>query len=69
MTTEPWLTVEQVAFYLGVTKDAIYSSQERRGLPGQTIGRFWKFQLFDADKSVRAGSAGEANNQKLGTAQ
>lgn len=59
MTTEPWVTTEDVAQHLGVAKDTVYRRRERKGLPTHKIGRLWKFQLSEVDDWVRAGGANE----------
>jgi excisionase family DNA binding protein len=55
MPTEPWVSVENVANHLGITKDSVYRWIDRRGLPAHKIGRLWKFQLSDVDAWVKAG--------------
>ncbi|MEF9673250.1 helix-turn-helix domain-containing protein [Pseudomonas sp. PCH446] len=55
MSTEHWVTAEQVSLHLGVVKDTVYRWRERRGMPAHRIGRLWKFQLSEIDEWVRAG--------------
>lgn len=57
---EPWVSVEDVARHLGISKDTVYRWIEARSLPAHKIGRLWKFKLSDVDEWVRAGGAGEA---------
>lgn len=52
-----WLSVEEIAEYLGVSKDAVYSWVGTRGMPGHRVGRFWKFKRDEVDAWVRAGGA------------
>jgi excisionase family DNA binding protein len=59
MTTEPWVTAEQVAHHLGVVKDTVYRWREKKGLPAHQIGRLWKFKLSEVDEWVRVGGAAE----------
>jgi len=56
-TTEPWVSVDDVAKHLGVVKDSIYRWIERRGLPAQRVGRLWKCKLSEVDEWVRCGGA------------
>jgi len=65
-TTEPWVSVEDVAKHLGVVKDSVYRWIEHRGLPAHKIGRLWKFKLTEVDGWVRAGGA-EGKNSASGT--
>lgn len=60
MTTEPWVSVEQVARHPGVAKDTVYRWCEQRGLPAHRVGRLWKFKLSEVDDWVRAGGADES---------
>lgn len=62
MTTEPWVSVEQVAQHLGVAKDTVYRWREHRGLPAHRVGRLWKFKLSEVDDWVRAGGADEGTD-------
>ena len=57
MTVEPWVSVDEVAKYLGVMKDSIYCSIEGRGLPAHRVGRQLKFKLTEVDAWVKAGGA------------
>jgi excisionase family DNA binding protein len=55
MTTEPWVSVDEVAKHLGVARDSIYRWIETRRLPAHRIGRLWKFRLSEVDGWVEAG--------------
>lgn len=57
MTTEPWVSVEDVAKHLGVTRDSVYRWIESRGLPAHKVGRIWKCKLSQVDAWVEAGGA------------
>lgn len=57
MTTEPWVSVDQIAEHLGVTRDSIYRWIDRKRLPAHRIGRLWKFQVSEVDDWVRTGGA------------
>ncbi|MDC8760694.1 helix-turn-helix domain-containing protein [Janthinobacterium sp. hw3] len=59
MTSEPWVSVEQIAEHLGVTRDSIYRWIDRKGLPAHRVGRLWKFQVSEVDDWVRIGGADE----------
>ena len=59
--TERWLSVEEIANHLGVSKDSIYAWREKKGLPAHRIGRFWKFKINEVDEWVRNGSASESS--------
>jgi excisionase family DNA binding protein len=56
---ERWLSVEEIAEHIGVTKDSIYRWIERRGLPAHRVGKLWKFKRSEVDEWVRTGKAAE----------
>lgn len=62
MTAEPWVSVDQIAEHLGVTRDSIYRWIDRKNLPAHRVGRLWKFKVSDVDEWVRASGADEVNN-------
>ncbi|MCC6593039.1 MAG: helix-turn-helix domain-containing protein [Xanthomonadales bacterium] len=63
MMAEPWVSVEQIAEHLGVTRDSIYRWIDRKGLPAHRVGRLWKFKASEVDDWVRAGGANDAEQQ------
>lgn len=58
-----WLSVDEIAEYLGVSKDTIYTWVTSKGMPGHKVGRFWKFKTEDVDGWVRAGGAASASDE------
>ena len=52
-----WLSVDEVAQYLGVSRDTVYAWLTDKGMPGHKVGRFWKFKREDVDAWVREGGA------------
>ena len=62
METAPvnrWLSVDEIANYLGVKRDTVYKWIERKKLPAHKVGRLWKFQVSEVNDWVRAGKAAE----------
>jgi excisionase family DNA binding protein len=57
MEDDRWLSVEEIAEHLGVTKDSIYRWIEKRGLPAHKVGKLWKFKKDEVDAWVRSGRA------------
>ncbi|HNY80873.1 MAG TPA: helix-turn-helix domain-containing protein [Thermoanaerobaculales bacterium] len=55
-----WLSVGEIAEYLGISKDSVYAWIEKKGLPAHRIGRLWKFKRSEVDEWVHAGRAGDA---------
>lgn len=58
--TDRWLSVEEIAEYLGVSKDSIFLYIiSTRNIPAHRIGRLWKFKSEDVDEWVRSGRSAE----------
>ena len=64
--TDRWLSVEEMAEYLGVSKDTVYSWVTEKGMPGHKVGRFWKFKREDVDVWVRTGGAAASTDDLTG---
>ena len=52
-TTEPWVSIDDVAGHLGVRRDSVYRWIEQRGLPATKIGKLWKLKLSEVDVWMR----------------
>ena len=53
--SEPWVSAEEIAVHLRVTKDTVYSGIADKAMPAHKIGRLWKFQASEVDGWVRRG--------------
>lgn len=60
-----WLSVDEMAEYLGISKDTVYAWVTNKGMPGYKVGRFWKFKREDVDGWVRAGGAASVSDEDL----
>ncbi|MBB3571133.1 excisionase family DNA binding protein [Rhizobium sp. BK491] len=60
--SDRWLSVEEIANYLGVSKDTVYGWITKRDMPAHKVGRLWKFKSDEVDSWVRAGKASEASS-------
>lgn len=54
---EPWLSADDIAAHLGVTKDTVYTWIAEKQMPAHKLGRLWKFQASEIDEWVRRGCA------------
>lgn len=52
-----WLSVDEIATYLGIKRDTVYGWISSKDLPAQRLGRLWKFKREEVDEWVRAGGA------------
>jgi excisionase family DNA binding protein len=48
-----WLSVKEVAHYLGVGQSTIYKWIDRHALPAHKAGRLWKFSRSEVDGWLR----------------
>ncbi|MFB3779570.1 MAG: helix-turn-helix domain-containing protein [Bryobacteraceae bacterium] len=53
-----WLSVDEIAAYLGIGRDTVYKWITRRKMPAHKAGRLWKFRKEEIDAWVRHGDAG-----------
>lgn len=54
---EKWASLEEVAEYLGVTKDTIRNWIKKSDIPANKVGRQWKFKLSEIDDWVKSGKS------------
>ena len=52
-----WLSVDEIAAYLGIKRDTVYKWISERQMPGHKIGRLWKFNKQEVDEWVKSGEA------------
>ncbi|MGL4507626.1 MAG: helix-turn-helix domain-containing protein [Aeromonas sobria] len=64
--SDRWLSVEEIAEHLGVSKDTVYAWISKRNMPAHRIGRLWKFKIEEVDEWVKSGGAAddEGRNKK-----
>ena len=61
--SERWLSVEEIAEYLGVRKDSVYAWIRGRNMPAHRIGRLWKFKAQEVDEWVKSQGAAESGDE------
>jgi len=52
MTTK-WLTIEQIAEYLQVSKEKVYKLCQRGRMPASKLGGQWRFDVKEVDVWLR----------------
>jgi len=57
MMDDRWISVEEIAAYLGVKRDTIYKWIDRRKMPAHKVGRLWKFRKEEIDQWIHSGGA------------
>lgn len=50
---EKWISIEEIAEHLDVSKDTIYRWIAKKKMPATKIGRQWKFKLSEVENWVR----------------
>lgn len=55
--SDRWLSVDEIAEYLGIKRDTVYKWIDRRKMPAHKVGSLWKFQKSEIDQWVRSGKA------------
>jgi len=58
VTDERWLSLDEIANYLGIKRDTVYKWIDRRKMPAHKVGSLWKFKRDEVDEWVRSGEAG-----------
>jgi len=51
-----WLSVDEIAAYLGIKRDTVYKWIDNKDLPAHKIGRLWKFKKGEIDHWVKTGT-------------
>ena len=62
--TDRWMSVDEIAEYLGVSKDTVYAWLSKKQMPGHRVGRFWKFKRDEVDGWVRGRGAAGREEEK-----
>lgn len=53
MQDDRWLSVDEIAAYLGIKRDTVYKWINRKQMPAHKLGRLWKFRKDEVDFWVR----------------
>jgi excisionase family DNA binding protein len=59
VTEERWLSLEEIATYLGIKRDTVYKWINRKNMPAHKVGSLWKFRRDEIDEWIRSGEASE----------
>lgn len=55
--TDRWLSVQEIAQYLGISKETVYRWLDKGKIPAHKIGKQWKFKTDQIDQWVTEGKA------------
>lgn len=59
MAEDRWLSVEEIAEHLGVSKDSVYAWITSKHMPAHRIGKKWGFRKIEVDDWVISGEAAD----------
>lgn len=59
---ERWLSVNEIAEHLGVSKDTIHKWIKNKSIPSHRIGKLWKFKASEVDEWVRSGESDKTSD-------
>ena len=59
LTGDRWLSVDEIADYLGIKRDTVYKWIDRKNMPAHKVGSLWKFRKDEIDDWVRSGAASD----------
>lgn len=54
---EKWTGLNEIAVYLGVTKDTIRNWLKKNTIPAHKIGRQWRFRKSEVDAWINSGKS------------
>lgn len=58
---DTWMTLEEVAQYLKVSKDSIYRLAQKGEMPASKIGNLWRFKREEIDEWMKS----RANTRRI----
>jgi len=61
--SDRWLSVEEVAAYLGVNRGTLYKWITRKSIPAHKVGRLWKFRREEIDEWVKSGRSSSLGSE------
>jgi len=64
-----WLSVDEIAAYLGIKRDTVYKWIDVKQMPAHRMGRLWKFRREEVDEWVKTGGADDSRSDRGGTAE
>jgi len=65
MLENRWLSVDEIADYLGIKRDTVYKWIEQKHMPAHKVGRLWKFRTDEIDQWVLSADSGVSAHDVL----
>ena len=64
MVNDRWLSVDEIAAYLGIKRETIYKWLAEKNMPAHKLGKLWKFRKDEVDEWLRSGEADSRKKDK-----
>lgn len=52
-----WISLEEAANYMGITKDTVRNWIKKTDIPAHKIGKLWKFKRSELDDWIKSGKS------------
>ena len=65
--SDRWLSVDEVAAYLGINPGTVYKWIKRKSMPAKKVGSLWKFRTKEIDEWIESGES--SRNSEMGRSQ
>ena len=62
---ERWLSVEEIAQHLGVSKDTNRAWIRKGSIPCYKVGRMYRFKISEVDAWVESGESANADKEQV----
>jgi excisionase family DNA binding protein len=53
--SDSWLSLDDIATYLGVSKDTVRNWIKKNNMPAYKVGHLWKFRKAEVDNWISSG--------------
>lgn len=63
-TVERWLSLAEIAEYVGCSKDTIRSWIKKETIPFHKVGRQYKFRISEVDQWIESGASADADKER-----
>jgi len=60
---ENWISIDEAATHMGVTKDTIRNWIKKTDIPAHKVGKLWKFRISELDEWIKSGSSAKTVNK------
>lgn len=54
---DKWISLEDAANYMDVTKDTVRNWIKKTDIPAHKIGKLWKFKKLELDEWIKSGKS------------